>query len=106
MKDSNYDCKAFFARGHISTLAYAINLKFGTKVVLDKSTWKNILKTGWLPWLLVAMAMEYNEIQYGIMGMKRMVREKKNANTFIFYKNANTFIFYKNVNITNSKVDW
>ena len=31
---------AFFARGHISTLAYAINLKFGTKVVFDKSNRK------------------------------------------------------------------
>ena len=45
---------AFFARGHISTLAYALNLKFGTKVLLDKSTRKNILKKSYhgclLPW--------------------------------------------------------
>ena len=43
-----------FLPDHISTLAYAINLKFGTTVVLDKSTIKNILKKSWVPWLLVA----------------------------------------------------
>ena len=34
-------------------LANAINLKFVTKVVLDKSNRKNIIKKSWLPWLLV-----------------------------------------------------